>query len=977
MHIDIFTSSRKPSLAIAVVSALFASSLMAETDLAGGSHTVTAEELSENFINSSEATADLTIDAAEAATFSGSISGNIRLVKTGAAALDITTANDFTGGVELQAGTINFTVAGSLGSGTVTISAGATLNLAAAVECANPIHLMADKSYVKFSVSSGTAEFSGDIDGESTVTSFGPYSTGKNASPRFKGSITLPNATLSNANSVKEGWMYFDGPVTVKTIAHRTDNKSGFVFSSPDNSWNYINYNVTGSNKQLTFDDGAIPPNSYITQTSGTRRNYQFNVSGQQRIAYFTHDNTGKVMTLNADSEAVVTVGSEIEATGKAQKSGNYKFSGALSLIYAPQNAESKWTVNANASTMTGSLTVSNGILSVEGTATFANVTNIVVKDGATFSCTSTGTAPLKSVKSISLASDATFELGDGIELSPEAFLVGGKAPKATGWFTGTDNENPVEGDQQTLSVLKGAGRIYIPFQGSNDEATWDGGAGASDTLVTTPANWEGDQAPEFTGGLTAEFATGGDTATFTSPVSLKAISLTATDGFTLAAGGDAASVTLSDGISVAANPGEAVVTNTLAVPVVMNAAQNWQTPANTVLQIRAPVAAESNTALTFGGEGTYEIYSTNTFTGSITLTNGLTRVYSEEGAFGAAEEGSRVTLNYTDGGRLTLFGTTIEKNFSLVKPSGINSQGGLVFASNSRNVFAGSFSAGNNWTPKPQANAEIVFADGASIGSYFRPDNTAGGVKVVFGGKPSSFGTGTRFYGGSTTFQCSSNTIDHVYIRVNTWLRLEAPDVFKDSPPLYMDSEGNNVAEVSLGGNDQSFGNLNIDNAYGYFTTPAGKPATLKFAQNTTDWTPRADVFRGPISLSKGGAATVTIASRMQTTGGDLSVTGGTLAFGESGVLASVTNIAVSGSSSILSVASRSNLPRAKEIALSLSNGGKVCIPAGMTLRVASLTIDGEPVERDDYTAATLPAAVSGDGTLRVGSPGMSVIIL
>ncbi|MBQ6914557.1 MAG: hypothetical protein IJQ65_02470 [Kiritimatiellae bacterium] len=185
----------------------------------------------------------------------------------------------------------------------------------------------------------------------------------------------------------------------------------------------------------------------------------------------------------------------------------------------------------------------------------------------------------------------------------------------------------------------------------------------------------------------------------------------------------------------------------------------------------------------------------------------------------------------------------------------------------------------------------------------------------------------------------------------------------------------GNNPSYVYLHGNDQEFGDITISNPNGDISTPTGEPATFSFEQKT-DWTPRADVFRGPISLSKGGAATVTIASRMQTTGGDLSVTGGTLAFGESGVLASVTNIAVSGSSSILSVASRSNLPRAKEIALSLSNGGKVCIPAGMTLRVASLTIDGEPIERDDYTAATLPAAVLGDGTLRVGRPGIEIIL-
>lgn len=137
----------------------------------------------------------------------------------------------------------------------------------------------------------------------------------------------------------------------------------------------------------------------------------------------------------------------------------------------------------------------------------------------------------------------------------------------------------------------------------------------------------------------------------------------------------------------------------------------------------------------------------------------------------------------------------------------------------------------------------------------------------------------------------------------------------------------------------------------------------------------PRADVFRGPISLSKGGAATVTIDSRMQTTGGDLAVTGGTLAFGASGVLASVTNIAVSGASSLLSVASRANLPRAREIALRLSDGGKIFIPAGMTLRVASLALDGTPVKRGDYTAETLPDAVAGDGTLRVGRPGISLI--
>ena len=973
MSVDFFAKPARKCWTAAMFAALPAMPLVAEIDLAGEPHAVTADELSESFVNSSETMADLTIEAAEATTFSGTISGNIRLVKTGAAALDITTVNSFGGGTALQAGSINFTVAGSLGSETVTISAGATLNLAAAVECANPIHLMANTSYILFSVNNVNGFFGGDITGESGVA-FAPRISAKGINYRFYGAITIPNGSLTTpALDRQSSAISFYGPVSVKSVSQSSSsNRAALQFYSDQNSWDSFSLNRATGTGAPYFAANAIPSSSYISMVGENSRN--FNIGGDQSFLYVTHTKSARLAGITASAVSIVTLGSQTETTGKAQTTTGYSFSGAMSIVYAPKQETSKWTIASGDSTMTGSLTVSNGILSVEGTATFANVTNIVVKDGAKFSCTSTGTTPLKSVKSISLASDATFELGDGFELSPDVFLVGGRAPKATGWFTGTDNENPVEGDQQTLSVLKGTGRIYIPFQGSDDEATWDGGAGASDTLVTTPANWEGDQTPDFTGGLTAEFATGGDTATFTSPVTLKAISLTAADGFTLAAGGETATVTLSDGISAAANAGEAVVTNTVAVPVVMNSAQNWQTPANTVLQIRAPIASESNTALYFGGAGTYEISSTNTFTGSITLTNGLTRVYSGTGAFGAASAGSLVTLNYSSGAQLALYGTTIEKNFSLTKP-GSNSQGGLTFASGTRNVFTGSFTVGNNWTPRLPDNAKVEFAGGARIGTYFRPDPTGSGTGFTFSGKPSNFGTGTRFYGGTIRFMVSSNTIDNVYVRVNTALSLEAPIAFKDNPPLYMDSEGNNSASVQLHGNDQSFGNLNIANVHGYLTTPAAEPATLTFAQ-TSDWTPRADVFRGPISLSKGGTATVTIASRMQTTGGDLAVTGGTLAFGASGVLASVTNIAVSGSASVLSVASRANLPRAKEAALRLSDGGKVEIPAGVTLRVAELWIDGSPVERGDYTAETLPAAVSGDGTLRVGKPGLAVIL-
>ena len=167
----------------------------------------------------------------------------------------------------------------------------------------------------------------------------------------------------------------------------------------------------------------------------------------------------------------------------------------------------------------------------------------------------------------------------------------------------------------------------------------------------------------------------------------------------------------------------------------------------------------------------------------------------------------------------------------------------------------------------------------------------------------------------------------------------------------------------------------MTLNNPKGGIVTPAGEPATFSFAQ-TSALTPRADMFQGPISLSKGGAATVTISSRMQATGGDLFVTGGTLAFTANGSLASVTNVSVSGASSVLSVASRDNLPLLKAAPLSLSDGGKVEIAEGVSLRVASLTIDGNPVSAGIYTAATLGDVVSGGGSLRVGKIGGCLIV-
>ena len=70
-----------------IFSALAFAVVAAEIDLAGGP--LTATDLTADYVNSSETAATLTFDVAADAEFTGSISGNIAVVKTGAATLSL------------------------------------------------------------------------------------------------------------------------------------------------------------------------------------------------------------------------------------------------------------------------------------------------------------------------------------------------------------------------------------------------------------------------------------------------------------------------------------------------------------------------------------------------------------------------------------------------------------------------------------------------------------------------------------------------------------------------------------------------------------------------------------------------------------------------------------------------------------------------------------------------------------------------
>ena len=141
-------------LAAAFASTIFADIVDLADVLGEGEHSYTVTELSSgnDYTYSGESTVDLIFNVAEDVEYSGSISGNIRLVKQGAGDLKITKANTYAGGTKIERGNLAVAHADAVGPGQVEVIAPSTdsapscLRIDAAMTFANNIHVTGGRS---------------------------------------------------------------------------------------------------------------------------------------------------------------------------------------------------------------------------------------------------------------------------------------------------------------------------------------------------------------------------------------------------------------------------------------------------------------------------------------------------------------------------------------------------------------------------------------------------------------------------------------------------------------------------------------------------------------------------------------------------------------------------------------------------------------------------------------------------------------
>jgi autotransporter-associated beta strand protein len=981
----------KKALLIAFLS-IASSGLWAEAiDLNGVARTVGADEYAAEFTNTSETLAELTIDVAEETTFSGVISGNIRLIKKGAGKLIVTSASTYTGGTDIQAGTVAIQNPDALSTGDVAVTASASgqISLASAMTFRNNISVTGatdSKVPIYLEHASGAAIYAGNI----TVSGTLRLRRLNNYESRFTGRIETTGDLKVGASNAEKNWKYyFDGPVVLNagkgTVHNNYANSATLVFSHPENAWGLFQmYSRTPS----FVAPYALPANSWISSNQGGC-SPSVSVKGDQKFRYIKSRNSDKTSTITMSGTEISTVTLWPETSVMNE---GYNLNGPMNIVFDPPSDDVLWNIRGGSSSMDGSFTVARGIVQI--TNTFSKISGFHVKNTGKLHL-SAG-CKITSTKSLDISVDegARLSLEKGVQLTAGSFVYG--SVRGRGGYCyyqsqkddGTYEWHEISVDAAT--ALADSGYVFVEMgEVVETSATWDGEAENAD--ITEAQNWNGDALPDFeTGGLTATFASSGVRAEVGRDITLNGIILNATqtgeDGitnvFTLAGNGNIR--LMSGGLSISQpKDNETAYRYDINTPIVFGSDQLWSlnVAPKTALNIYGALSSLSPAyVLAFGGTAVVNMYTSSSFAGAVTLTNTTVNVYADD-ALGSHNPTQPYRISVSKDGRLNLHNVTMTKGVTVtsVDSNSENYPVAMVISSaGTTNYLKGAVTYNNNSGVAPQAESVLSFEGGLTFGRYISCYGAATS-KIVVREKPMIGGVLNLRSGilelcveGNETKQ---NNMISLCLLGGT-LRTTVPHAFWHFNEFDAANgsriNANIQSKWDLCGGDQGIAGIEGSTKNGEITSE--EPAVLYLKQYKAH-TLAANVS-GQVGLSKTGNYDFTL-NRKYSTAGSLEVTGGNLILGADCVW-NGTNVFARGTG-VLKINARTNLPR--ETVLTLGGTAKIDVAEGVQLSVAEIRQEDDEgnaprLKHGVYTAATHPELISGNGSIIAGNLGLRVII-
>ena len=389
------------------------------------------------YTNSGSTTKDLTIDVADretTTTCAALVSGNIRLVKTGAGMLEMTAENTYTGGTRHSGGHLKAGNASAFGATDRPIVLDADYD---AVKAGFYGLILPDGTY-SYDIDRVTSQaailylggrvvFNGDIT-DSTETATGSLlvtqiaNVNSGSTNTFNGTITMPKANLVSCCYHNNA---FNGKITVNQVQSKTGESTPYTTFYPvaqscggtfylnaanDIKAIWIRANGIVANAAGAFGDGS----AYVELSAQVYGNGKLTLETDQTVSYLkgVPDNIKGATSDNAQftsstPRTLTVAGTKTEQTGIA-------VNGKVSLVYEPTGDYRQSFVADRVNKTTGSLTaLSRGTLELGGTTTWKNVPTITAGAGARVLVSTTGEDPLSGVRTLNVA--GTVEVAAGL----------------------------------------------------------------------------------------------------------------------------------------------------------------------------------------------------------------------------------------------------------------------------------------------------------------------------------------------------------------------------------------------------------------------------------------------------------------------------------------------------------------------------------------------------------------------------------
>ncbi len=621
MHI-----TKRLFLAAAMAAGFVGSVQAADLDLNGVDRTVTdVAELADydGVKNSSDTLATLTFNVATDMAYAGAISGNIRLVKEGTGMLDLSGSNTYTGGTEINQGRLMASSLTAFGAATGAIQVNSDCQQDPMTMTSNKVTCVVFNAAGTFAYPINTSAWTNPSEGplgsagqrqyNVAVTVFGVTLSGKitggGLSVHFGGldwaaSADFPSGyadfpsgtvglTISGDIDCGEGTCHFGsramainvtGKVTALGIYQHSGNANWPPIWTLGNTGNSIGVIDVGggasSDRSLTASAAdALGGATVYSRAGDLTKSFSVKIAADQTVESISMNPAGSYAGgslassdgrhyISAKAAATVTmIGTNNCTNDWCLKDGGA--SKAMSLVWNP-TGDYTYTCVGHENTIHGTITVSGGTFEVGDSCSFPNVTAISVANGATLKVSS-AEVPFGSTVTIEAESGATLDLAG--DMTAETVKVGDHYLSAKDFSAG---------NYKGLTIT-GAGKLYVTTKpGGEDTYTWVGG-GADDNL-TTAANWQGGQMPDFGDESPFVVFASGAAAVVNTNATFSGATFACAGDFALSASGDCVLALGEGGISNApAASARAITVSASVMPLVD---QIWQMETNTTFTL-------------------------------------------------------------------------------------------------------------------------------------------------------------------------------------------------------------------------------------------------------------------------------------------------------------------------------------------------------------------------------------------------------